>query len=119
MITVMNCSGRASEFGGIVNLVDHRWSSLSCSERPPLNLRLAQLPFLAREVTIYRAHEIVSETIVLALYSAFSLVSLELLTGKLMVRSKCSSRIIVQEMLEITTKIFLITQFRAYPFFTL
>ena len=35
MITVINYSGRASELGGIVNLVDRRRSSLSRSERPP------------------------------------------------------------------------------------
>jgi len=34
-ITVINYSGRASELGGIVNLVDWRRSSLSRSERPP------------------------------------------------------------------------------------
>ena len=81
------------------------------------NLRLAQLSRPAREVTVYKAHEIANETTVLALYPALSLVSLGLLTDKLMVHSKCSSRIIVQEMLEITTNFFLITQFRAYPFF--
>ena len=70
------------------------------------NLRLAQLSRPAREVTVYKAHEIANETTVLALYPALSLVSLGLLTDKLMVHSKCSSRIIVQEMLEITTKLF-------------
>jgi len=70
------------------------------------NLRLAQLSRPAREVTVYKAHEIANETTVLALYPALSLVSLGLLTDKLMVHSKCSSRIIVQEMLEITTKFF-------------
>ena len=34
MITVINYSGRASELGGIVNLVDQRRSSLSRSQRP-------------------------------------------------------------------------------------
>jgi len=33
-ITVINYSGRASELGGIVNLVDRRLSSFSRSERP-------------------------------------------------------------------------------------
>jgi len=33
---VINCSGRASELGGIIDLVDRRRSSLSRSERPPL-----------------------------------------------------------------------------------
>ena len=32
---MINYSGRASELGGIVNLVDRRRSSLSRSERPP------------------------------------------------------------------------------------
>ena len=34
IFTVINYSGRASELGGIVNLVDRRRSSLSGSERP-------------------------------------------------------------------------------------
>ena len=34
-ITVINYSGRASELGGTVSLVDHHWPSLSRSGRPP------------------------------------------------------------------------------------
>ena len=38
-ITIINCSGRASELGGTVNLVDRRRSSLSCSERPTFSAK--------------------------------------------------------------------------------
>jgi len=36
-ICAINYSGRASELGGIIDLVDRRWPSLSCSERPPFS----------------------------------------------------------------------------------
>jgi len=37
---VINYSGRASELGGIIDLVDRRRPSLSHSERPPFSAKL-------------------------------------------------------------------------------
>ena len=53
-----NCSGRATELGGIIDLVDRRRPSLSRSERPPSNLLITRF-------SLSRAQNLIKQPLIL------------------------------------------------------